>query len=203
MLRQAWGCQWVMTKGEMCSSQLNARETTTRSPEQKRRKHHHQQPQHHNSWAGSSRYRAHRANVLLKLEIKHFYHFVMFISDSTVGFLCSGRWIKSVIDLDWELSLSRWVQSCMPLLHFVWRFSLHCSNFSFPFSLQQRKKKEPVVWDHTTYKQAVRKAMFARFKELEWSDRNTSLLRYVNCLYDMLVPWYKTPLWLSLPSDVF
>ncbi|XP_070814439.1 RNA-binding protein 5 isoform X2 [Chaetodon trifascialis] len=31
----------------------------------------------------------------------------------------------------------------------------------------QRKKKEPVVWDHSTYKQAVRKAMFARFKELE------------------------------------
>lgn len=31
----------------------------------------------------------------------------------------------------------------------------------------QRKKKEPVVWDHNTYKQAVRKAMFARFKELE------------------------------------
>ncbi|KAM8917739.1 RNA-binding protein 5 isoform 1-T1 [Spinachia spinachia] len=31
----------------------------------------------------------------------------------------------------------------------------------------QKKKKEPVVWDHTTYKQAVRKAMFARFKELE------------------------------------
>ncbi|XP_008284437.1 RNA-binding protein 6 isoform X3 [Stegastes partitus] len=30
-----------------------------------------------------------------------------------------------------------------------------------------RKKKEPVVWDNTTYKQAVRKAMFARFKELE------------------------------------
>lgn len=30
-----------------------------------------------------------------------------------------------------------------------------------------RKKKEHVVWDHTTYKQAVRKAMFARFKELE------------------------------------
>ncbi|XP_026203308.1 RNA-binding protein 6 isoform X2 [Anabas testudineus] len=30
-----------------------------------------------------------------------------------------------------------------------------------------RKKKEPVVWDHSTYKQAVRKAMFARFKELE------------------------------------
>ncbi|XP_034388230.1 RNA-binding protein 6 isoform X2 [Cyclopterus lumpus] len=30
-----------------------------------------------------------------------------------------------------------------------------------------KKKKEPVVWDHTTYKQAVRKAMFARFKELE------------------------------------
>lgn len=33
-------------------------------------------------------------------------------------------------------------------------------------SLHQRKK-EPVVWDHNTYKQAVRKAMFARFKELE------------------------------------
>ncbi|KAM4613574.1 RNA-binding protein 5 isoform 2-T2 [Polymixia lowei] len=31
----------------------------------------------------------------------------------------------------------------------------------------ERKKKEPVVWDHATYKQAVRKAMFARFKELE------------------------------------
>ncbi|XP_042363166.1 RNA-binding protein 6 isoform X3 [Plectropomus leopardus] len=31
----------------------------------------------------------------------------------------------------------------------------------------QRKKKEPVVWNHATYKQAVRKAMFARFKELE------------------------------------
>ncbi|XP_029286461.1 RNA-binding protein 5 [Cottoperca gobio] len=31
----------------------------------------------------------------------------------------------------------------------------------------QKKKKEPVVWDHATYKQAVRKAMFARFKELE------------------------------------
>ncbi|XP_053172391.1 RNA-binding protein 6 isoform X1 [Scomber japonicus] len=31
----------------------------------------------------------------------------------------------------------------------------------------KRKKKEPVVWDHATYKQAVRKAMFARFKELE------------------------------------
>ncbi|XP_047439014.1 RNA-binding protein 6 isoform X2 [Mugil cephalus] len=31
----------------------------------------------------------------------------------------------------------------------------------------QRKKKEHVVWDHATYKQAVRKAMFARFKELE------------------------------------
>ncbi|KAL7408014.1 hypothetical protein ABVT39_016849 [Epinephelus coioides] len=30
-----------------------------------------------------------------------------------------------------------------------------------------RKKREPVVWDHATYKQAVRKAMFARFKELE------------------------------------
>ncbi|XP_061583294.1 RNA-binding protein 6 isoform X2 [Cololabis saira] len=30
-----------------------------------------------------------------------------------------------------------------------------------------QKKKEPVVWDHNTYKQAVRKAMFARFKELE------------------------------------
>ncbi|XP_074522731.1 RNA-binding protein 10 isoform X3 [Halichoeres trimaculatus] len=30
-----------------------------------------------------------------------------------------------------------------------------------------RKKKEPVVWDNNTYKQAVRKAMFARFKELE------------------------------------
>ncbi|XP_029989394.1 RNA-binding protein 6 isoform X2 [Sphaeramia orbicularis] len=30
-----------------------------------------------------------------------------------------------------------------------------------------KKKKAPVVWDHTTYKQAVRKAMFARFKELE------------------------------------
>ncbi|KAK5934100.1 hypothetical protein CgunFtcFv8_014523 [Champsocephalus gunnari] len=30
-----------------------------------------------------------------------------------------------------------------------------------------RKKKDPVVWDHATYKQAVRKAMFARFKELE------------------------------------
>ncbi|XP_054866722.1 RNA-binding protein 6 isoform X1 [Amphiprion ocellaris] len=34
-------------------------------------------------------------------------------------------------------------------------------------SVPQRKKKEPVVWDNTTYKQAVRKAMFARFKELE------------------------------------
>ncbi|KAK2915155.1 hypothetical protein Q8A73_005749 [Channa argus] len=31
----------------------------------------------------------------------------------------------------------------------------------------QKKKKDPVVWDHATYKQAVRKAMFARFKELE------------------------------------
>ena len=31
----------------------------------------------------------------------------------------------------------------------------------------QRKKKETVVWDHATYKQAVRKAMFARFKELD------------------------------------
>nr|XP_020453709.1 RNA-binding protein 6-like isoform X1 [Monopterus albus] len=30
-----------------------------------------------------------------------------------------------------------------------------------------QRKKEPVVWDHATYKQAVRKAMFARFKELE------------------------------------
>ncbi|KAG7494110.1 RNA-binding protein 6-like isoform X2 [Solea senegalensis] len=33
--------------------------------------------------------------------------------------------------------------------------------------IQQRKKKEHVVWDHATYKQAVRKAMFARFKELD------------------------------------
>lgn len=31
----------------------------------------------------------------------------------------------------------------------------------------EKKKKEPVVWDHATYKQAVRKAMFARFKELD------------------------------------
>ncbi|XP_028969623.2 RNA-binding protein 6 isoform X2 [Esox lucius] len=31
----------------------------------------------------------------------------------------------------------------------------------------EKKKKEPVVWNHATYKQAVRKAMFARFKELE------------------------------------
>ncbi|KAL7833309.1 hypothetical protein SRHO_G00303270 [Serrasalmus rhombeus] len=31
----------------------------------------------------------------------------------------------------------------------------------------ERKKKEPVVWNYATYKQAVRKAMFARFKELE------------------------------------
>ncbi|XP_051562661.1 RNA-binding protein 10-like [Myxocyprinus asiaticus] len=30
----------------------------------------------------------------------------------------------------------------------------------------ERKKKEP-VWDHATYKQAVRKAMFARFNELD------------------------------------
>ncbi|XP_019957198.1 RNA-binding protein 5 isoform X1 [Paralichthys olivaceus] len=29
------------------------------------------------------------------------------------------------------------------------------------------RKKKDHVWDHTTYKQAVRKAMFARFKELE------------------------------------
>lgn len=86
MLRQACGCQWVMTKREMCSSQLNARETTTRSPEQKRRKHHHQQPQHHNSWAGSSRYRTFRANVLLKLETKCLNRFIMFIPDSTVCF---------------------------------------------------------------------------------------------------------------------
>uniref|UniRef100_A0A8C1C637 RNA binding motif protein 6 n=1 Tax=Cyprinus carpio carpio TaxID=630221 RepID=A0A8C1C637_CYPCA len=31
----------------------------------------------------------------------------------------------------------------------------------------ERKKKEPVVWNHATYKQAVRKAMFARFNELD------------------------------------
>ncbi|KAL7891778.1 hypothetical protein AOLI_G00012540 [Acnodon oligacanthus] len=31
----------------------------------------------------------------------------------------------------------------------------------------ERKKREPVVWNYATYKQAVRKAMFARFKELE------------------------------------
>ncbi|XP_038871634.1 RNA-binding protein 5-like isoform X4 [Salvelinus namaycush] len=31
----------------------------------------------------------------------------------------------------------------------------------------ERKKKEPVVWNHATYKQAVRKSMFARFKELD------------------------------------
>ncbi|XP_061642366.1 RNA-binding protein 6 isoform X2 [Phyllopteryx taeniolatus] len=31
----------------------------------------------------------------------------------------------------------------------------------------RRQKKEHVAWDHATYKQAVRKAMFARFKELE------------------------------------
>ncbi|XP_076125159.1 RNA-binding protein 5-A isoform X2 [Alosa pseudoharengus] len=31
----------------------------------------------------------------------------------------------------------------------------------------ERKKKDPVAWDHATYKQAVRKAMFARFKELD------------------------------------
>ncbi|XP_063071504.1 RNA-binding protein 6 isoform X2 [Engraulis encrasicolus] len=32
----------------------------------------------------------------------------------------------------------------------------------------ERKKKEPgAAWDHSTYKQAVRKAMFARFKELD------------------------------------
>ncbi|KAJ7998475.1 hypothetical protein DPEC_G00205320 [Dallia pectoralis] len=31
----------------------------------------------------------------------------------------------------------------------------------------EKKKKESVVWNHATYKQAVRKAMFARFKELD------------------------------------
>nr|XP_061814632.1 RNA-binding protein 6-like [Nerophis lumbriciformis] len=31
----------------------------------------------------------------------------------------------------------------------------------------RRQKKEHVAWDHATYKQAVRKAMFARFKELD------------------------------------
>lgn len=31
----------------------------------------------------------------------------------------------------------------------------------------QKKKKDSAPWDHSTYKQAVRKAMFARFKELE------------------------------------
>lgn len=31
----------------------------------------------------------------------------------------------------------------------------------------EKKKKDPVVWNSATYKQAVRKAMFARFKELE------------------------------------
>ncbi|XP_067316270.1 RNA-binding protein 5 [Pseudorasbora parva] len=31
----------------------------------------------------------------------------------------------------------------------------------------ERKKKEPVVWTHASYKQAVRKAMFARFNELD------------------------------------
>lgn len=46
-------------------------------------------------------------------------------------------------------------------------FLVSLFNLSLLCSLQQRKKKEPVVWDHATYKQAVRKAMFARFKELE------------------------------------
>uniref|UniRef100_A0A671Q1X2 RNA-binding protein 6-like n=1 Tax=Sinocyclocheilus anshuiensis TaxID=1608454 RepID=A0A671Q1X2_9TELE len=32
---------------------------------------------------------------------------------------------------------------------------------------KERKKEEPVVWNHATYKQAVRKAMFARFNELD------------------------------------
>ncbi|XP_034022229.1 RNA-binding protein 10 isoform X3 [Thalassophryne amazonica] len=47
-----------------------------------------------------------------------------------------------------------------------------CSRPDFrtePVTQQQPppQKKEHVVWDHSTYKQAVRKAMFARFKELE------------------------------------
>lgn len=31
----------------------------------------------------------------------------------------------------------------------------------------ERRKKDTAAWDHATYKQAVRKAMFARFKELD------------------------------------
>lgn len=66
----------MMAKGEMCPSQLNARETS-RSPEQKRRKHHQQQPQQHNNWAGSSKYVCFKC-VLLKLENEAFmvlFHF--------------------------------------------------------------------------------------------------------------------------------
>lgn len=69
----------MMAKGEMCPSQLNARETS-KSPEQKRRKHQQQQPQHHNNWAGSSRYVCFQC-VLLKLEneaFKWFYYFHFF-----------------------------------------------------------------------------------------------------------------------------
>lgn len=61
------------------------------------------------------------------------------------------------------------------------------NSLSFLMFLQQRKKKEHVVWDHATYKQAVRKAMFARFKELEWSHLNTSSLWHVKHVKHTLV----------------
>lgn len=52
--------------------------------------------------------------------------------------------------------------------------------FSFSCFLPKRKKKEPVVWNHATYKQAVRKAMFARFNELDWKWSEWTKMEFVN-----------------------
>lgn len=67
--------------------------------------------------------------------------------------------------------------------------------FSFSCFLPKRKKKEPVVWNHATYKQAVRKAMFARFNELDWKWMNKNGICEHTCTHTRccVVRWQLFP----------
>ena len=97
-------------------------------------------------------------------------------------------------------------------------FGMACCFFLFPFTLRshisvcglkwtplvyfnlQPRKKDSAVWDHATYKQAVRKAMFARFKELDW-PLSAGCLPPSRSWTDWLTDhWGQESVWMSRPE---
>lgn len=53
-------------------------------------------------------------------------------------------------------------------ISFTNAFNISVKMCFHPTPPPKQKKKDSEAWNNYSYKQAVRKAMFARFKELEW-----------------------------------